>query len=168
MRNTFIILSLILINIIGYGQEKVLPKQVDETYVIALSTIPKGFKSTESIRIPDEILLKSESIEDRIHWVIKQSDVIAAMITRDGINFQIIREWDIQNQEIVTSAFFVKPVFFLSQPQKDYQVVKEHNIDEAYFTMSYYEIAKSFTDLYPNLDYDALVIQNNRVQYIKF
>jgi hypothetical protein len=169
MRKIFIIITLILINVIGYTQENVTLEQVDGVYIMALSSPVKGLKSTESIRVPNDVLEQSTSLKDRIHWVKTQSDMVVAVVTRDGINFQLIREWnnDAEN-EVLTSVLFSKPVFFLSEPQKKYEVIKQQKIEQSYFSMPYYEIAKSFVDLYPRMDYDALIVNGKMVQYIKF
>lgn len=168
MRSIIIVIVFVFASILGNAQEKATPVQVEGVYVVAMATLNDGFNSAESIRVPDEVLEQSQSLNERIQWIIQQSDVVGMLVTRDGINFQLVREWNkTNNVEVVTTTLFSKPVFFYSEPLRKYQVVQEQKIATSYSSMSFVEVAKEYVDL-PNLTYDAVIIKDGKVVYIRF
>ncbi len=167
MRKIIIVIVFVAAYILGNAQEKATPVQIGGVYVVAMATLNEGYHSTESIRVPNEVLRQSESLDDRIQWIIQQTDVVGLLVTRDGINFQLVREWNKNDSDIVTTSLFSKPVFCYAEPLKKYRVIKEQRITTSFSSMSFVEVAKQYIDL-PGLTYDAVIIKNGTVKYIRF
>lgn len=169
MKNILLVVVLALVYINGKAQEKATPEKVDGVEIVVMSTLNEGYISTESIRVPNRILKESQSLNDRIQWVIQQSDVVGLLVTRDGVNFQVVREWESKaNTEMMTTALFSKPVFFYAEPIKSYRVIKEQKLAVTDYSLTYVEISKNYLDLKQNIQYDALIIKDGLVKYIRF
>lgn len=171
MKNIFITTIFLVASITINAQNKANPIKVNNKAIYALlintnKTIPTG-----KLSLTKEQLNTVTNFENRIQLILKNAptDNYDAISTRDGITVQFLKY---QKSDEITEAnipnYFGKEVYFLSNPIKDYSVIKSRLATTEEIISPFYYLAKKLVKVGYKKKFDAIIVNKDTIEYIKY
>ena len=167
---TIITTTLITMSLFATAQNTATPSNIEgkDIYVLLVNT--NAYDFVETVQLSKEQETTVANFGDRIKMLLSnaKSKNFDAITTRDGNTVQLIKY---KSSSTITTAtvpnYFGKEVYFLSNPTKKHKVIATKELTADDLKKHFYKVAESYTKD-DAIVYDAVVISENKVQYIVY
>ncbi|MGE3653520.1 MAG: hypothetical protein AB7G22_05320 [Flavobacteriales bacterium] len=171
MRKIITITGLLLIVVSLNAQQLAQPVKINSKDIYALSLVNEEFTSIENVKLTEQEIASSNSMEERIQLFLNKAATkeFDAIMTRTGTSATLIKyKKPTSNVNAKLAGNSTKDVYFLSIPLKKYKQVHSVALDKTDFILSFNQLVEKYLNQAISSTFDGLLIENKQVKYIVY
>ena len=170
MKRFIAITSILLMIVSVNAQPMAHPTRVENKDIYVLSIVNEEFISVGNVNLTDQEIANTNSIEERIKLFVNKASTQSfdAIMTRTGNSATLIKYKNpTSNVTAKPTDSFEKVIYFLSTPTKKYSVIDEKILSSEEIILPFNQLISNAIKAV-NKPFDAVMIKNNKVEYLLF
>lgn len=171
MKSIITITSLLLMVVSLNAQQMAQPVKINGKDIYALSLVNEEFISVESVKITEQEINSTKSIEERIQLFINKatSKSFDAIMTRTGTSATLIKYKNPTGNTLAKlTDTFEKDIYFLAVPLKKFKQIQAVELDKTDYALSFNQLVEKYISQATPKIFDALLIENKQIKYIVY
>ncbi|HRN42264.1 MAG TPA: hypothetical protein PK649_09355 [Vicingus sp.] len=171
MKSIITITSLLLMVVSLNAQQMAQPVKINGKDIYALSLVNEEFISVESVKITEQEINSTKSIEERIQLFINKatSKSFDAIMTRIGTSATLIKYKNPTGNTLAKlTDTFEKDIYFLAVPLKKFKQIQAVELDKTDYALSFNQLVEKYISQATPKIFDALLIENKQIKYIVY
>jgi len=170
MKKYISIISILLVTFSVQAQQIVKPINLKDKVIYTSLFNSDGFSHVASVHLTKEQIAQTSNLEQRLELFIANVSEYDydVLMTRDG-NTAILKKYKTTAadvNDVVKINNQDKEVYFLSAPAKEYDLVKSKSLSNEEVHQSFNQIITTNINNEKELEFDALVVESDKVKYI--
>lgn len=153
------------------AQQMAQPVKINGKDIYALSLVNEEFISVESVKITEQEINSTKSIEERIQLFINKatSKSFDAIMTRIGTSATLIKYKNPTGNTLAKlTDTFEKDIYFLAVPLKKFKQIQAVELDKTDYALSFNQLVEKYISQATPKIFDALLIENKQIKYIVY